>query len=169
MSHLNHEVNDSNVIPFPDSEQAFMNPEEIADKEILERFIAQLNHPSAPKEPSQLAEFVIDTAGTKAREGLTKERQRWRDRITRLQHNTPALSDSQYDAIVDPHHEEYDEPFAELERSLRVTLPRAKDMKAERQALSALINLRIAAIHEKTDDDAYWIQLAKRLTRERNS
>lgn len=166
MNDLNPEVNDFNGIPVPTYGESFRNPEKVANKEFLERFMAQLNHPGAPKTSNELTDFILDTAGMKLREGLSEERQQWRDRIMQLQHSTMVLSYSQYDAIIDPRNEDYDEPFAELEKALQATRPYATDMKDERQALSILMNLRIAAIRERTDDDQHWMQTAQRLVGE---
>ena len=151
------------VIRFP--VEGFVDPAELEDKEIIERFLAQLRHPGAPHDSLKLAEFIQEIAGQKSSEGLPANLRAWRDRMLQIRMST-GWSDGQYDAIINTDDEKYDEGFIALYDALVEMRPRMRDFEEQRGAVMTLMDLRVTAINKclnKTDD---WEKLANLLSSE---
>jgi len=158
---------DHEVIRFP-IEGAF-DVETARDDEVLEQIMNRLVHPSQAKGKSreELANIILELGGTKSPDGLSETMKKTRERVVDIRFGTAGLSNSDYDALLDPRDEQYDEGFAALYHALMSTRANAGELETERSALNVLMELRVAAVKKLglyNPDD--WIRVAKLLTRD---
>lgn len=158
---------DAEIIRFP-AEDAF-DIETARDDEVLHRVMNRLTHPSQTKGKSrgELANLILELGGTRPPDGLSETMKKTRERVIKIRFDTAGLSDSDYDAFLDPKNKQYDEGFAALYHALVSTRANAGDLGDERSALNVLMELRVAAVKRlglyRSDN---WISLAELLTQD---
>lgn len=158
---------DAEIIRFP-IEDAF-DIETARDDEVLHRVMNRLTHPSQTngKSSGEIANLILELGGTKPPDGLSETMQKIRERIIGIRFDTAGLSDSDYDAFLDPKNKKYDEGFAALCHGLVSTRANAGELEDERAALYVLMELRVAAIKKlglyRPDT---WIRVAELLTQD---
>lgn len=145
--------------------EGFVDPVELEDKEIIERFLGQLRHPAVPHDSLKLAEFIQEIAGQRSSERLPPNLQVWRERMLLIRRRT-GWSDSQYDALIDSNDEQYDPGFKALYDALVEMRPKMRDFEEQRAAVMTLMDLRVAAIGNHLYKTENWEKLAELLSSE---
>lgn len=115
----------------------YIQPDELSDVEIVDQFLAQLSHPSARRQSSELGEYLQSVLGGRNSSNMTEEDEAWRSRITGLMIDVDELHDDELTQLLAT-----DEVLRELYDSLRATKEKAKELKEERRALLLLRELR---------------------------
>jgi hypothetical protein len=158
--------NNREVIRFP-VEDAF-DIETARDDEVLHRFINRFVHPSQTKGRSreELANFILELGGTKEPDELSETMKKTRERIINIRFSTAGLSNSEYDALINPKNKKYDDGFAALYYALISTRANASDLGDERAALNVLMELRVASIKLGLHRSDNWVVAANLLSQD---
>ncbi len=133
------------------------------DVDVLRHFISEMRHPSMPRESTKLAEHILHITGRNDEYTEDTSKQAWHDRMKKIALST-SVSDSQWDVLINPENagEGYDSGFADIVNALKDSRG-AEELETERDALFALLDLRVASLKYSLDDPEIWTQLVKRL------
>lgn len=157
MSVEEHNERDAVILPFPVPGEQLA---EMPDEEVLDHFLSELRHPGVR---NRLAQYILEYAGSRPRDGLNAERIAWRERMGQIRFSV-GVSNNDWDKLVDESNEEYDAGFAAIVQALQTTRDN-KDLAEERQALLVLLDLRVAAINRGLFESEEWEALVDNLTR----
>lgn len=151
-----------NVTQFPDKAELVVRQR----IETLGRFESLATHfsisPATDHDTRRYAHQLLQYAGINSDKLDESELKENAQRLSAIRFST-GVSDTMYDNLVDPDHDDYDEAFAYIVDQMKATRDDAGRLEDERRALSVLLDLRVGAINVGIERHEQWKKIAKLL------
>lgn len=145
----------ADVITFP-----VTSLEKYNDQDILALYISSIMHPKVNKQPDELAKVIIDYSGN-GEETSSEQNQFFQSRVRKIIRATAAPSNQEWDRLIDPSSESYDDGFSEVVLALQ----KLKGEESEiREALFILMDIRISSLRLELLDDTDFKHIVAFLT-----
>lgn len=119
----------------------YIKPEELTNEEIVDQFLAQMTHPSAHRQSSELGEYLQSILGGRNSSTIPESENVWQGKIKDIMIDIDDLHDDELSQLLAS-----DEVLRRLYDTLKFTRDRAKELKEERKALLLLRELRAGII-----------------------
>jgi hypothetical protein len=126
------------------------NLESLSDQEIISIYITSLIHPNVSKKPEKLSQAIIDYSGN-GEESSSEQNQEFQAKVRQINRATATPSNQEWDNLIDPSNEGYDDAFSEIVLALQDL--RGEESKV-REALFVLMDIRVSSLRLKLYEDA---------------